>query len=225
MVYTDTAAVRLLTNLTTNDISNADVTSIISYATTTLNAEINTDVIRERILWLDNTRRNQIDGTNAVYYTRNWRGKFLGDSNNDGDVDTSDVTVYQVASDGTETTLTISAIDVSESKITLSSAPASGVRLFITYNWCYKNPNTPDSNIKLAATYLTASLIYEKLNRGLSPEQVYGNVRFRRDMMAGNEYYIKYNQVITRINSKADGEWTQGSNAADFSKGGYNESY
>jgi len=207
MAYTDITAVRLLTNLTTNDISDANVTSIISYATTTLNAEINTDVIRERVLWLDNTRKNEINGVNTVYYTRNWYGKFLGDSDNDGDVDTSDVIVYQVASDGTETTLTVSAVDVDDNKITLSSAP-NGVKLYVTYNWCYKNPST-DNNIKLATTYLTASLIYEKLNRGLSPEQVYGNVRFKRDMMAGNEYYKKYNQVISRINSKAAGEWAE----------------
>ena len=209
MAYTDITAIRLLTNLTTNDISNADVTSIISYATTQINSEINSEVIRERIFYLDNTRKNRIDGTNTDYYVINWRGKFLSDRDNDGDVDTSDVTVYQVNFDGVETTLSVSAIDVDEGKITLSSAPPTNVRLYITYSWCWKNPSTPDNNIKLATTYLTASLIYEKLNRGLSPSQVYGNVRFMRDMQAGSEYYRRYQEMITRITSKSAGEWAE----------------
>uniref|UniRef100_A0A6M3IQ92 Uncharacterized protein n=1 Tax=viral metagenome TaxID=1070528 RepID=A0A6M3IQ92_9ZZZZ len=210
MAYTDTTAVRLLTNLTTGDISDADVTSIIAYATSMVNSDINVNVTRERVTYVDNTRQNQINSSNTIFYVQNWRGKFLADRDNDGGVDTGDVVVYLVASDGTETTATVSAIDSDDCKITLSSAPASGYKVYISYSWCYKDPATPDANIKLATTYLTAALCYKKIYDGLSPEQVYGNVRFKRDLTVDSKYYKLYEDSINKINSKSSGTWAEG---------------
>lgn len=200
MAYTTTANLRLLTNLVVADIADADVTSLITQATYQLNSDINILVKREKVDTLDNTRQNEINGTNTVYYVRNWR-HYLGDMDNDGGIDTGDATVYQVAADGTETTLTVSAIDSDDGKITLDSAPASGVTLYITYVWCYKDPDTPDKLIELACTNLTAAYAWEKINRGLSPQQVYGNVRLMKDRAASNEYYQRYKELVDKINA------------------------
>jgi len=202
MAYAVYGDLNLLTNITSSDVANADVTSLISYATYQLNHDINTKVIRERVDYLDNTRENKIDGSNTYYYVKNWKGNYLADNDDDGDVGTSDVKVYQVASDGTETALTVSAVDVDDCKITLSSAPSSGVNLYITYSYAPVDESTPDPLIKMACVYLTAFLCYSKINVGKAPQVVFGNTRIFRHLKSANEYYLRYQQIIKQINSK-----------------------
>lgn len=218
MGYTTTTEFRLITNLTTDDISDADVTSLITQATYQLNSDINIRVNREKVLPIDDTRENEIDGSNTTFYLRGegrednksnwfgsasktWYGKFIGDFDNDGDVGKNDITVYQVAADGTETELTVSSITPKLGKFVLSSAPSSGVRLYVTYCWCYEDQETPSNLIVLACTYLTAAMAFEKINRGLSPQQAFGNVRLTRDMKAGNYFYNMYRNMVDKINA------------------------
>lgn len=200
-MYTTYSNVNLLTNLTDSDVVNADVTSLITQATAQLNSDINIDVIRERVSQIDDTRKNEINGTNTIYYVRNWNGKFLADRDNDGSIGTGDVVVYQVASDGTETKLTVSSIDADDCYVTLSTAPSSGVSLYMTYQWSYADEATPNKNVELACGFLTAAFCYEKINRGLSPQQVFGNIRLMRDMEAGNSYYKRYRDMVNKINA------------------------
>ena len=209
MAYTTIANFRLLTNNTTDDISDADVTSLIPQATYQLNSDMNIRVSREGVLPIDTTRKNRINGTNTTYYVRNWFGKFISDMDNDGGIGTGDITVYQVTSDGTETTLTVSSIDSEKGQFVLSAAPSSGVRLFVTYEWCYRDPATPDKLIELACTNLVASMAFEKINRGLSPEQSFGNVRLRRDMQAGNIFFKAYRNIVDKINSGSSVHFTE----------------
>lgn len=202
MAYAVTEDIRLHTNLDTTDISDADVTSLIADLNATINDDINTEVIRERILLIDNTRKNKINSSNTVYYVRHWRGKHIGDRDNDGSVDdTGDVIVYQVASDGTETQPTVSGVDSDLGKITMSSAPSSGVQLYVTYVYCLKDPT--GNAVKMAMVYLTAAMAWKKINQGMSPTQVFGNVRLMKDMKASSEYFKKYREQIDKINAKA----------------------
>ncbi len=202
MAYTTVVQIKRISNITTGDIGDTDLANLITDATAQLNSDINTRVIRERVVSIDNTRENKIDGSNTIYYIQNWKGKYIGDLDNDGSIGTGDVIVYQVTSDGTETKLTVSAIDSGDGYITLSSAPSAGVSLYLTYEWCFSDPATPSKNISLACAFLTAAYAYEKINRGMSPQQVYGNVRFMRDMRAGNEYYQRYENMVAKINSE-----------------------
>ena len=201
MAYTTYSNVNLLTNITSSDVANADVTSLITQATYQLNADVNIRVIRERVEIIDSTRKNEINSSNTTYYVKNWEGKFLGDFNNDGAVSIADVTVYQVASGGTETELTVNSVTHDEGKFVLSAAPTSGVKLYVTYVWCYEDESTPSKLIELACTNLTAALCFEKINRGLSPQQAFGNVRLTRDMNAGNQFYKEYRNIIDKINA------------------------
>ena len=210
MVYTTYTDVNLLTNITNSDVSNADITSIISHAVVELNRKINTKVIRERIGYIDSTRENKINGSNTYFYLQNWEGKFLADMDNDGDVDTSDVIVYQVDSNGTETTLTVSAVDHDDMKITLSSAPTNGVSLYVTYEYASKDVSTPDPLVKLACVFLTASYCYGKLNIGMAPKQKWGSQSIDRDMKSGEYYrrlaYSLINDINDSMYSSSDSE-------------------
>lgn len=200
--YCTYSDINLLTNITSSDVADADVTSIIVHATPQLNADITCEVTREPIGYIDVTRTNKVDGSNTTFYVQNWKGKYLADFDDDGDVDISDIIVYQVASDGTETTLTVTTITHNQGKFVLSTAPNSGVRLYVTYRWCFEDCSTPSALVKKACIYLTAALCYEKINSGKSPSIVFGNARFTRHMKAYNEWYQKYEQIVNKINRK-----------------------
>ncbi|RLG10946.1 hypothetical protein DRN69_08385 [Candidatus Pacearchaeota archaeon] len=200
MVYATYEDVNLITNVSSSDISNDDIDSLIAEATIELNRKINVLVVRERVSYIDSTRKNTLDGSNTTFYVRNWEGKYLADMNNDGDVDTNDIKVYQVASDGTETELTVSSITHDEGKFVLSSAPSSDVRLYVTYEWCYKDVSTPDQLVKMACVFLTASYCYGKLNIGMAPNLKFGNQSITRDMNSPEYYRRRAYDLINDIN-------------------------
>lgn len=189
-----------LTNVTSSDIIDTDITKIIAKATVELNRLINVKEIRESVDYVDDTRKNLRDGSNTTFYVKNWRGKFLADRDNDGEVDTNDLIVYQVDSNGVETTLTVSSITHDEGKFVLSTAPSTEVRLYVTYEWCYKDVSTPDPLVKLACIYLTASYCYGKLNIGRAPKLKVGNKTITRDMKSPEYYRMMAQSLINSIN-------------------------
>lgn len=208
MAYTTVADVRALTNITTDDLTTSEVSGLIDYATSQINEDINTKITREHVIQIDNTRENTIDGSNTTFYIKNWKGNYIGDLDNDGDVTTSDMNVYFVDSDGTETTTTLSSITPADGKFVVTTAPSTSQSMYIDYSYTSLDTSTPSKTLVLATSLLTASYAYEKLNRGMSPEQVYGNVRFMRDMRAGNDYYKRYEEMISKINSGM-GDWKE----------------
>ena len=201
MVYCTYSDINLMTNITTNDIANADITSLIAESTVQVNSDINVQVTREYVSYIDQTRPNLIDGSNKVFYVRNWKGYHLADLNNDGAVTTSDVIFYQVASDGTETQLTVSAVDDEAGKITLTTAPQPDKRYYIDYAYSIVREGTVDSRVKLATIFLTAAYCYAKLNIGCSPNVSFGSTRITKDMASFSHYYQRYLDIISQINS------------------------
>lgn len=201
MALTSISQVRLLTNLSTSDISDADVTSLIGLATAEIFSKINIKVVREPIKYIDATRENDIDGSNTTYYVRNWKGTYMSDSDFDGDVDISDITVYAVDSNDNETVATVSSIDYDDGKFVLSTAYDSSYDLYITYSYCYYDPVTPDPLLGLAASYLVASYSYLKVDAGVSDVK-FGNVRINKTLSSGyGMYYERYNEIMGKLNS------------------------
>ena len=199
--YSTVTEVREINNLTVDDISDTDLYRLIQKATAYLNAEINARIIRERVLAIDETRENKINGSNTAFYVRKWM-QHIADMNNDGKVTTNDITVYQVDSASVETQLAVSSISPDEGKFVLATAPSGGVKLYVTYEWCYVSEYIPHALVKLACEYLTTAFAFEKVERGLSPQQVYGNVKIYRDMAAGSDSHKRYREVVTQINSQ-----------------------
>jgi len=202
--YTD---VNNLTNIATADVANATVTEIIKYATYKLNKDISTLIVREEIEDIDSTRENDIDGSNTTYYVKNWKGKFIADMNDDGDVTTADIIVYKVDSEGTETLATVSTIDPENGKFVLSAAPASGTDLYVTYRWSYANCQSSDTTnydnrVKMACVLLTAAYCYMKLNWGKAVNVSFGSTRFIRHMDSVDKYYREYQKIIDGINDQ-----------------------
>lgn len=203
MAYVSVTDVRALTNIVEADLTNDEINALIAFATSQVNSDLNIRVTRERVLLVDNTRKNEINGTNTTYYIKNWEGNWIADANSDGTIDENDITVYLVATDNTETTATVSSVTSSEGKYVLATAPttATASKMYVTYEYVSIDTDTPDPKIVLATAILVAALGYEKINRGMSPQQVYGNVRFMRDMKAGNEYFKRYQEEMSKINA------------------------
>lgn len=200
--YCSMADFRAITNLTISSITDADAYDLITMAAYQINGDINTKVIRERMDYIDVTRDNVVDGSNTTFYVKNWKGKYFADFNNDSEVDTNDVTIYSVDSDGTETNLSLSSITVGEGKLVLSSAPESGQTLYVTYSWSFVNEATPTSQLKMASAFLTAALAQARLNIGRMPQISLGNLRLYRHMNAYDEFYSKYLGIIMQINDR-----------------------
>lgn len=216
MALTTLSDVRLLSNITAAEVSDADMTNIIAEATVELTSKLNVNVIRERIARVDSTRPNDIDGSNTTYYTTNWKGKFLSDRDLDGDIDVSDVIVYVVDSDDDETTATVSSIDFDDSKFVLDTAYDSTNTLYVTYAWSYYDLSTPDPLVNLAATYLAAAYAYLKRDAGVDGIVRFGNVTINQSLSSSyGEYYRKYQQLCSELTKgsvlgkEGEGSWIQ----------------
>lgn len=200
--YCNTSDIREITNITTDDVSDTDMQSLITKSLYELNRLINVGIVRERVLFLDQTRKNLINGSNTTFYVRNWRGKFLADRNNNGEVTTDDIQVFLVDGSGTQTEATVSSVTVDEGKFVLSSAPSSDKRMLVSYEWCFRNPSTPDSQIRLACIFLTAAYAYAKINVGRSPQTRFGNIRIFKHIESFDIYFKRAMDIVDLINEK-----------------------
>ena len=204
MALTTIEQVRLLTNISVDEISDEDLNSLINQATKEIMSKINVNVNREHIQYIDNTRENKIDGSNTTYYVKNWENKYISDRNADGLVDTNDIIVYAVASDGTETKATISSVDYDDGSFTLDSPYDSSYNLYVTYAYSHFDPVTPDPLLELAATYLVASYAYLKRDVGLDGSVKFGNVSINEKLSASyGEFYKRYLEILKQLNKKS----------------------
>jgi len=205
MVYCTNSQVRVLTNLSTSDISDGDLTSVITYATIQLNHDISTEVVREKIGSIDSTRKNDIDGSNKTFYVQNWEGKCIADADDDGAVEADDISVIDVNTSvdpNTETAATVSTITPASGKFVLTTAPTSGHDLYVTYKWSYADCVTPSPLVRMACIVLTAAYAHAKINWGSAPSISFGNTRILRHMDAFDKFYSQYKKLVMQINNK-----------------------
>ncbi len=209
MAYCTYTDVRLVSGLTTNEIADADITSLIAYATTQFNAEVNIRIDRERVEYLDTTRQNKIDSSNTTYYVKNWNGWYLGDLNDDGSISVSDAKFYYVATDGTETEKTISSITHDTGKIVLSAAPATSGTGFITYSKAPIDLSTPNNLVKKAMSELTAALAFTKTDAKKLKNFRVGKIAITTQSEGFKTMYEQYRRTLELIQNRmgSQGEW------------------
>jgi len=195
MAYCTADDVRAIAPLTTSDISDVDLAPLITYATAILNAEILQYHEDERIEYINDEKENKIDGSNTTFYTKNWP---IADSDNDGDVDTDDIYVYELDSEGNRTDLTVSSITPKHGKFVLSSAPESSKRLYVTYYSSEIDAYTPHNLIKKACCELVAALAFTKIQAKDLPKLNVGglSVSFPKSYEL---YMKKYRETLNDI--------------------------
>ena len=198
MAYVTTDEVRTITNISSSQISDADLAKIITFASYQLNEDLQIEVDRERIAYISDIKSNETDGSNTTYYVKS---SFIGDLDDDFDVDTNDIEVWKEY-DETKTYLTINSIDVKEGSFVLSSAPANEGEYYIKYTYSKARMDTPSMKVKLAAAQLVAAWAYSKLNVGKAPRFRLGNLTVFRDTSAHKHWMTQYKDTIAKINSE-----------------------
>ena len=202
MVWTSTSNVRLLSGLTTTDIGEDDLNCLIQVAQKEVLLGINNKVIREPVKYIDSTRENTIDGSNTTYYIKNWKANFIGDYNYDLSVDTSDLTLVSVDSDGTEADVAISSVTYDEGKFVVTTAQ-NNVDMYLTYTFTYFNPVTPDPLLKLATEYLAGAYAYMRIDSSQKKQVKFGNVSITNGVGKDSAYsffHNKYMDIIRQLN-------------------------
>ena len=202
MPYCSAQDIRNLTDLSTTDISDAKLGILIDYATAEVNECISVLISREKVEYIDETRENNIDGSNTTFYINNWKGRYLCDMGNDGDVSTDDVEVFQVASNGTETSLTVSSVTPSKGEYVLSSAPASSVELYTTYTYSVVPVDPPHTLVKKATIYLAAAIAYTKIDATKVNRFSMGKFSRTIGTKSYDTYYKLYRDTLNLINKE-----------------------
>lgn len=194
--YATVDDVRAITNIKSNQVSDTDLAIMIEYAACSVNNDISTEVYREKVERINDLKLNEIDGENLKFYTQLFP---IADANNDFLVNTSDINVYSVDSDGVETELTVTQLNVRTGEFRLQSAPED-VELYVTYRYTdgiLLEP--PHELIKLACVYLATAMGYSKINVGKAPRFKQGPLTVFRDTTAHKQYMGLYYDTLQRI--------------------------
>ena len=208
MAFTTIEDVRTMTGLTETQVSDDSITVIITEATKSVCGKINSPIVRERVSYIDSVRTNEINGSNTVFYVKNFN-KFIGDRNKDGTVDEDDVIVYLVSSLNVESTATVSSVDPSTGKITLSSAPASSTQnIYITYDYSdySQEDGEIDAMVEQATLFLASAYSMSRKDMGGSNSVKFGNITINKNLSFGfNQFYNQYKEIIRELNGGVGG--------------------
>lgn len=206
MPYCSPSDVRQICELTSDDISDQILESIIRTATVRLNMDINCVVKEEEATYIDEYRQNKKDGVNTTFYVQNSYRYHLGDHDNDGDVDENDVIVYIYDSTtDTKSQATVSSVDATAGSVVLAVAPSSNQKVKITYSRAPIDEEEPDLAVKEACKMLSASLAYMRLRVGdysklqlgdFSVSDYTGGGSTSRSFRVLNDYYLELVDAI-----------------------------
>jgi len=198
--YCTVGDVRMVTNLTTSDLNDTKIANLIQFAGEQLNQDINVYLEEERIDYISDTKKNEINGSDTTFYTQKYP---IGDSDNNMDVTIADINVYSYDSDGTRTELTVNTITPNEGKFVLESAPTGLTKMTVTYRYAPLSVSDPHALIKRATALLAASWAYTKINVGKAPRWKMGSTSIWRDMDSFNTFYSKYLVILDQINNRS----------------------
>lgn len=189
------------TNLDTTDITSEEYCRIIPLAGAQLNHDIQTYHFEEEVLFIDDTKENNIDGVNTTFYVKHFH---IGDATGDLEVTVGDIEVIRVDKDGVRNVETVSSINPTTGQFVLATAPtaANTNRLLVTYYDSPLSVNDPHPLVRLACIYLVASIAYSKINIGKATTVKFGSQTFVRHMKSYAEYFAKYKKIIHQINNR-----------------------
>lgn len=205
MAYVSVSDIRLLSGLTTDDVSDDNLSDILDYATAQLNADINYNKEDERVTYINNEKDNDIDGSNTTFYAREVHKsrKELGDFNNDGTVDEDDIEAYTIDAEGNRSSVTVSSVDDPKiGKFTLENAPASDDTLYITYSVAPLDESTPHKLVETACIQLTAAYAFTRIDSSKLGSFKIGKIRVGKQTEGFTKLYDGYKKTVRSINSR-----------------------
>lgn len=194
--------VRLISNITTSDVSDSVLYDLISFATIQINHEVQSKIIEEVVAPIDSYRSNSIDGSNTTFYVSKSFDYYIGDMNDDGVVDINDVVVYEYKNDGTRNAVTVTSVSPEEGKFVLATPPSPGSILTVTYVYSPVSHDPPNSLLTQACAYLTAGLVKTRLDASDFTKISLGKLSVFKGSESFVKYYNMYNNILNYLKSK-----------------------
>ena len=143
-----------------DQITDADIVTLMSIASTMVHRKVTTKHKLERDL------EGPINGSNTIFYTK-WVP--IADADMDSDIDISDVDVFYATWDANNRIVfgsaqTISSVDARSGRVTMSTSPTTSTAeagIYLTYFTSVEDLDY--ESVKLAANYMLAHLVSLKL--------------------------------------------------------------
>lgn len=184
---------RQVINVKPNEVNDTFLATMIEYAGAELNDDINTRVDEEEVLMISNSKKNEKDGANKVFWTKKYP---LGDRDNDFRVTPSDITAYKIDKDGVRTDLVTTQVNPQTGQFRLEHPLEPSDSLFISYCSAPRSVDPAHRLIKVACIFLTAHWAFAKLNIGKATRFHMGNLTVFRDMQSPDKYYSRYQRML-----------------------------
>lgn len=217
MTYCSVNRVRLVSGLESEKVSDSDLRDLRDdIATPELNQDVNQKVQDQRVdVQLSGEKENDIDGSNKTFYLQRTHNSELqvADSNDDGVVDASDVTVYQIDLDDNRVTnlnVTLQDKDIGKLEIEQNSGDAlEEGQLYATYNVSPVDEDGygtdfsgagPDRLIETACAQLTAHYAFTNVDASKLEDFDIGNISINEQSGGAEEMMKAYRQTVRRIN-------------------------
>lgn len=194
--------VRLVSDVTEDEINDVDLKKMIDSAIPLFNREIRSEVRREKIQHIDYWHQNDVDGSNKTFYLKYPQaGYYIGDKDNSGAVTTDDVTLEEWDSGGSISDLTINSVDAETGKIVVGTAPATGSRVYAYYNYVPVNIGS-DRIATQAMAHLAAALSQTKLGAGQFEKVSLRVLDMTKQSESFQKHYDQYRKYMNTIKEK-----------------------
>ncbi len=204
MSYCTCNEIRAICGLSSDDIHDSTLADLRDLAVAQLNADIGYHVSDEEAMYISSEKKNTIDGSNKVFYLKEVNNNLrqVGDYNDDGVVNTSDVYAYTINQSGVRTAYTLTSLDsASLGKLTLSSAPTTSEVLYFSY--VVFPISASSSLIKIACAQLAAAYAFTKIEPVKLQSYRIGKVSVTKQAQGFSMIYQRYLQTLDRINATA----------------------
>jgi len=198
-MYCTTSDVRLITGLTTDDISDANLNSIIALARKKVMNDVSSEVTDERVKAIDAYRENTVDGDNTTFFVRKSWDWFLFDRDGDGDLDESDIKVYSYDTDTDgRTELTVSSVG-ERGSYELSTAPTTSNTEVITNSYRYSFVNVDDPTLVQACAFLAAAYAFTRLRADEADSVSFGALKAMFKGKTFDYFFKRYAEIVQGI--------------------------
>jgi len=209
MTYCSVQRVRLVTGLESDEIGDGKLRDLRDdVAIPEVNSDINQTIKNEEASFISDYKDNVVDGDNKTFYLQKTHNSFrqLGDFNDDGVVDSSDVEAVMVDGDTKESLNVVSIDDADEGEITVErqngDAVPSTAKVFFTYAVAPVDAESPDVRIATACAELTGAYAFTNIDVKKLKNYSIGDVSINRQSEGYSEMRERYMQTISALTQR-----------------------
>jgi len=217
MTYCSVNKVRLVSGLESHDISDSRIRELRDEVVTEeLNEDVNQKVQDERVnRRISGEKENNIDGSNKTFYLREVHQSELqvGDRSGDGNVDASDLSVYQIDQDDNRVTnLSVTLDDREIGKFSVETSGGDALEdgdLYVSYVVSpvdqdgYSNndfsTDGPDRLMETACAQLTSAYAFTNIEASKLKDFSVGNVTINSQSEGARIMREEYRNTVQRI--------------------------